>query len=72
MKIEIDSTWHYVFDVETEERLLSLNAYTFEALMQKILNKTQYAHSMDRDGTYTLSKKAEKILMEEIAKHKKQ
>jgi hypothetical protein len=70
MKISLDTTWHLILDEDRNKTLLKLGLYDYESLLCKILNNTQLKNSMDNDGTYKLSKKAEKILLEEIEKQK--
>jgi len=73
MKIDIDSTWGIITDHETGEKLIFMPRapYRFQALLDKLLTNTQQNRLVEHDGTYKLSKKATKILLEEAQKQKK-
>ena len=70
MKISLDSTLNEIQSADRYTVLLKLGKFEYSPFLEKILNNTQLFHSMDNDGTYTLSKKSEKILMDKIAEKK--
>ena len=72
MKISLDSMWCKILDEDRDEVLLKLGTYEYSPFMERILSPSQFRNSMDNDGTYKLSKKAEKILLEEIERRKTQ
>lgn len=71
MKINTDSTWKKIFDENDTHCLITLDKYAYQDLIERIFNKTQQLRHLEHDGTFTLSKKAERILLEEIAKQAK-
>ena len=71
MKIITDSTWGYIYDENNSTCLLHYkNPYEYQSLINRIFSKSQQIRHLDHDGLYTLSKKGEKILLEEIEKQK--
>lgn len=79
MRIFIDSTWLKVFewkDGKRETELLNYygpyNDSSFQCFIEKILTPSQLYKYVtgDNDGVYTLSKKREKIMFQEIEKYK--
>jgi hypothetical protein len=70
MKINTDSTWGKILDESNTHVLLSLDKWDYTQLINKIFSKTQQLRHIEHDGTFTLSKKGQKILLEEIAKTK--
>ena len=73
MKIQTDSTWHKILDEDGSVAIdfaRRFGSYAYHSLIKRILNKSQQVIHEDRDAIFTLSKKAEKILKEEIEKHK--
>jgi hypothetical protein len=72
MKISTDSTWCTIRETATGKTLFSepRDPYTYEKIITAALSESQQARHIEHDGIFTLSKKREKAMLEEIAKHK--
>lgn len=69
MKVSTDQTWG-VLIVEQDNKTLTrkFSDHEFWRLMELILNKSQFTRLINNDSTFTLSKKAEKILLDKLNK----
>ena len=73
MKIYLDQTLNRIEDDETGDTLLHLGmgyaeSLKYQKILDKVLTESQLLDSGERDSSYKLSKKRERILFEEIAK----
>ncbi len=67
MTIQIDTTLGQIDDRDTGKRLIDCGrgyaqAMQFNSILDKILTTSQFYDSIQRDGTYKLSKKKQVIL----------